>query len=63
MPVSLQDEMLKLNVELNRLAEQGAPLASFSYAYELYQALKNGDLRNQSKEVQDQAFEKAMDYF
>jgi hypothetical protein len=51
LPVSLQDEMLKLNVELNRLAQQGSPLACFSYAYELYQALRNGDLKNEPKEV------------
>ena len=55
--------MLKLNVELNNLAHQGSPLASFSYAYELYQALKNGDLKNESLEVQQKAFDAAMEYF
>ena len=63
MPVNFQDEMLKLNVQLNSLAQQGSPLASFSYAYELYQALRNGDLQNESKEVQQNAFDTAMEYF
>lgn len=52
-----------LNRELNSLAFQGNPLASFSYAKELYSALRNGQFQNYSQEAQTNIFDTAYDYF
>lgn len=50
-PSDYEAEELMLNRELNSLAFQGNPLASFSYAKELYSALRNGQFQNYSQEA------------
>ena len=63
MPQEMQDSMLKLNQDLNLLAKKGNPLASFSYAKELYSALRSGELDQTNPEVQEECFHTCVEYF
>lgn len=56
MPADIEREFLKLNTDLNSLAQDGNALAAFSYAKDLYTALRDKKIQGRSEYEIDQLF-------